>query len=65
MGAAMRRRVKRLGLDDARERIASLERSYGMSSEEFYVKWCRGELDCRDDYQLWAALHDLLALKEP
>ena len=47
--------VIRISSEDIERELAEFEAKYGMSSEEFAVKWNRGELDCAVmDYFNWA-----------
>jgi hypothetical protein len=43
--------------EDIERELAKFETKYGMASQEFVVKWNRGELDCGvDEYFDWAGL---------
>ena len=55
MGHAVQ--VVHLSQEDIERELAALEKKHGMTSEEFVVKWNRGELDCGvDEYFEWAGL---------
>ena len=46
--------VYELTQDDVEDELAEFEERYGMTSQEFIVKWKRGELDCAvGDYFSW------------
>lgn len=46
------------------ERLLSFEDEYGMSSEEFFTRWERGELPHTDPFFVWAGLCGHLGVKE-
>ena len=46
--------VYELTQEDVEDELAEFEERYGMTSQEFIVKWKRGELDCAvGDYFSW------------
>jgi len=44
--------------DDVRRRLKELEQWYGMSSDEFYRRWKRGEADDIFEKIEWSALYE-------
>ena len=49
--------VTHLSREDIERELATLEKKHGMTSQEFVVKWNRGELDCGvDEYFGWVEL---------
>ncbi len=49
-------KIRRLTLEDIEQELRVLEERYGMSSQDFYVRYNRGELDDREDFVWWAGL---------
>lgn len=47
-----------------RAELADMEARYGMSSDEFYLKFNRGELGDDEDFFVWASLYDMLSRYE-
>lgn len=41
---------------DLRDRLRSLEETYGRDSEDFIAEWEAGRLPYTDDYFVWAGL---------
>ena len=55
MGHAVQ--VVHLSEEDIERGLTTLEKKHGMTSQEFVVRWNRGELDCGvDEYFEWAGL---------
>lgn len=48
--------VRRIGVEEMRERLAAFEERYSMRSEEFYDRFRAGELGDDADFIRWAGL---------
>lgn len=44
--------------------IKGFEEKYGRSTEDFYREFSRGAVDDREDYLVWAGLHEMLKKNE-
>ena len=54
--------VTRLTREEVKRKLAAFEAKYGMTSQEFSVKWNRGELDCAiDDHWDWDFYYEAFA----
>lgn len=56
-----RAKVRSLEAGDIERKLVSLERAYGMSSEDFYAKYNRGELSEKADFVRWASYCEMAA----
>jgi len=47
-------------IEKTMEKLKSFEKKYNMSSEEFYEKFERGELEDSQEFMLWASEYEAL-----
>lgn len=53
-------RIIEYSIEKTMEKLKSFEKKYSMSSEEFYEKFEKGELEDSQEFMLWASEYEAL-----
>jgi hypothetical protein len=58
----MKAKITRLGEHEIRAKMREFEQKYAMTSEDFFGKYCSGELGDSRDFVNWAGLCRMFAI---